>query len=331
MILKPYQLVNMKSKTSNYYLFYGQNEGQKNEVIQKIINDKFTKNIYRYDEDEILNNYDNLLNELSNKSFFEDKKMLIISRVTDKIISFIEDVKERNIRDIKIIINSKALDKKSKLRASFERDKELVCVAFYHDDNSTLSNIASKFFNEKKIPISREIINVLVERCRGDRINLSNEISKIENFLLDKDKISFNEILKLTNLAENYSVNELVDSCLAKNSKKTINILNENNYSTEDCILIIKTFLIKAKRLNKLKSQTKENENIDQLITSFKPPIFWKDKEIIKEQVKNWTLKKVENLIYKINEIELLVKKNSSNSINILFDFIITQSNKTNN
>ena len=128
MILKPYQLVNMKSKTSNYYLFYGQNEGQKNEVIQKIINDKFTKNIYRYDEDEILNNYDNLLNELSNKSFFEDKKMLIISRVTDKIISFIEDVKERNIRDIKIIINSKALDKKSKLRASFEKDKELVCV-----------------------------------------------------------------------------------------------------------------------------------------------------------------------------------------------------------
>ena len=165
MILKPYQLVNMKSKTSNYYLFYGQNEGQKNEVIQKIINDKFTKNIYRYDEDEILNNYDNLLNELSNKSFFEDKKMLIISRVTDKIISFIEDVKERNIRDIKIIINSKALDKKSKLRASFEKDKELVCVAFYHDDNSTLSNIASKFFNEKKIPISREIINVLVERA----------------------------------------------------------------------------------------------------------------------------------------------------------------------
>ena len=122
-----------------------------------------------------------------------------------------------------------------------------------------------------------------------------------------------------------------MDSCLAKNSKKTINILNENNYSTEDCILIIKTFLIKAKRLNKLKSQTKENENIDRLITSFKPPIFWKDKEIIKEQVKNWILKKVENLIYKINEIELLIKKNSSNSINILFDFIITQSNKTNN
>ena len=122
-----------------------------------------------------------------------------------------------------------------------------------------------------------------------------------------------------------------MDSCLAKNSTKTINILNENNYNTEDCILIIKTLLAKAKRLNKLQNQTKGNKNIDQVITSFKPPIFWKDKDIVKEQIKNWSLKKIENLIYKINEIELLIKKNSKNSINILFDFIITQSSKTNN
>ena len=213
----------------------------------------------------------------------------------------------------------------------FEKNKNIVCVPFYSDNFQTLNNIANTYFREKKIPISQETINILVARSRGDRLNLNNEIIKIENFTKSKKIINVDDILKLTNLAENYSVNELVDSCLAKNSKKTINILNENNYSTEDCILIIKTFLIKAKRLNKLKSQTKENRSIDQLITSFKPPIFWKDKEIIKEQVKNWTLKKVENLIYKINEIELLIKKNSSNSINILFDFIITQSNKTNN
>ena len=262
----------------------GKMRGQKNEVIQKIINDKFTKNIYRYDEDEILNNYDNLLNELSNKSFFEDKKMLIISRVTDKIISFIEDVKERNIRDIKIIINSKALDKKSKLRASFEKDKELVCVAFYHDDNSTLSNIASKFFNEKKIQISREIINLFVERCRGDIINLSNEISKIENFLLDKDKISFNEILKLTNLAENYSFSELADACLSNNKKKTLLIINENNFSADDCIAIIRIFLNKAKRIFALKKMEQENKSIEECLTSYKPPIFWKDKEVVRSK-----------------------------------------------
>jgi len=330
MIIKSYEINKINLKKNNVYLLYGENEGFKNKVINDTFK-KFSKNIYRYDEKEILNNKENFFNKILSKSFFETEKLIIILRSTDKIVNIIEKIIEKNIEDTKIILLANILEKKSKLRILFEKNKNIVCIPFYADNFQTLSNIANTYFREKKIPISQETINILVARSRGDRLNLNNEITKIENFTKSKKIINVDDILKLTNLAENYSVNELVDSCLAKNSKKTINILNENNYSTEDCILIIKTFLIKAKRLNKLKSQTKENENIDQLITSFKPPIFWKDKEIIKEQVKNWTLKKVENLIYKINEIELLIKKNSSNSINILFDFIITQSNKTNN
>ena len=330
MIIKSYEINKINLKKNNIYLLYGENEGFKNKVIDDTFK-KFSKNIYKYDEKEILNNKENFFNKILSKSFFETEKLIIILRSTDKIVNIIEEIIEKNIEDTKIILLANILEKKSKLRMLFEKNKNIVCVPFYADNFQTLNNIANTYFREKKIPISQETINILVERSRGDRLNLNNEITKIENFTKSKKIINVDDILKLTNLAENYSVNELVDSCLAKNSKKTINILNENNYSTEDCILIIKTFLIKAKRLNKLKSQTKENKNIDQLITSFKPPIFWKDKEIIKEQVKNWTLKKVENLIYKINEIELLIKKNSSNSINILFDFIITQSNKTNN
>ena len=330
MIIKSYEINKINLKKNNVYLLYGENEGFKNKVIDDTFK-KFSKNIYKYDEKEILNNKENFFNKILSKSFFETEKLIIILRSTDKIVNIIEEIIEKNIEDTKIILLANILEKKSKLRMLFEKNKNIVCVPFYADNFQTLNNIANTYFREKKIPISQETINILVARSRGDRLNLNNEITKIENFTKSKKVINVDDILKLTNLAENYSVNELVDSCLAKNSKKTINILNENNYSTEDCILIIKTFLIKAKRLNKLKSQTKENENIDRLITSFKPPIFWKDKEIIKEQVKNWTLKKVENLIYKINEIELLIKKNSSNSINILFDFIITQSNKTNN
>ena len=330
MIIKSYEINKINLKKNNVYLLYGENEGFKNKVINDTFK-KFSKNIYKYDEKEILNNKENFFNKILSKSFFETEKLIIILRSTDKIVNIIEEIIEKNIEDTKIILLANILEKKSKLRMLFEKNKNIVCIPFYADNFQTLNNIANTYFKEKKIPISQETINILVARSRGDRLNLNNEITKIENFTKSKKIINVDDILKLTNLAENYSVNELVDSCLSKNSKKTINILNENNYSTEDCILIIKTFLIKAKRLNKLKSQTKENENIDQLITSFKPPIFWKDKEIIKEQIKNWTLKKIENLIYKINEIELLIKKNSSNSINILFDFIITQSNKTNN
>ncbi len=330
MIIKSYEINKINLKKNNLYLLYGENEGFKNKVINDTFK-KFSKNIYKYDEKEILNNKEDFFNKIFSKSFFETEKLIIILRSTDKIVNIIQEIIEKNIEDTKIILLANILEKKSKLRVLFEKNKNIICIPFYADNSQTLNNIANNYFKEKKIPISQEAINILVARSRGDRLNLNNELSKIENFTKNKKKINIDDILKLTNLAENYSVNELVDSCLSKNSKKTINILNENNYSAEDCILIIKTFLIKAKRLNKLKSQTKESENIDQLITSFKPPIFWKDKEIVKEQIKNWTLKKVENLIYKISEIELLIKKNSSNSINILFDFIITQSNKTNN
>ena len=126
-------------------------------------------------------------------------------------------------------------------------------------------------------------------------------------------------------MAENYNVSELVDGCLLKNHRKTANILNENNYSLEDCILIIRTFLIKSKRLLKLVKEIENTNDIDSVISSCKPPIFWKDKEIIKQQMRNWSYAEAENLLYKINETELLIKKNSASSINILSNFIIEQ------
>ena len=330
MIIKSYELNKINLKKNNIYLLYGENEGLKNKAINDIFKE-FSKNNYKYDEKEILDNKENFFNSVFLKSFFETKKIIIISRASDKIVNVIEEILEKNIEDTKLILLANILEKKSKLRLLFEKNKDIICIPFYADNNQTLSNIVNSYFKEKKIAISQETINLLVDRSRGDRLNLNNELNKIENFTKNRKKINITEILKLTNLAENYSVTELVDSCLAKNLKKTVNILNENNYSTDDCILIIKTFLMKAKRLNKLQNQTKGGKNIDQVITSFKPPIFWKDKEIVKEQIKSWSLKKVKDLIYKTSEIELLIKKNSSNSINILFDFIITQSSKTSN
>ena len=330
MIIKSYELNKINLKKNNIYLLYGENEGLKNKVINDFFKE-FSRNTYKYDEKEILDNKENFFNSILSKSLFEENKFIIILRSSDKIINIIEEILEKDIKDIKIILLAGILEKKSKLRLLFEKNKNTICIPFYSDNSQTLNSIANSYFRERKIPISQEIINLLVARSRGDRLNLNNEITKIENFTKNKKKVNIENILKLTNLAENYGVTELVDSCLAKKTTKTINILNENNYSAEDCVLIIKTFLIKAKRLNKLQNQAKNNKNIEQVITEFKPPIFWKDKEIVKEQIKNWSLKKVEDLIYKISEIELLIKKNSSNSINILFDFIVSQSNRSNN
>ncbi len=330
MIIKSYEINKIINSKKNIYLFYGENEGYKNEIIKNFFEINFLKKIYRYDEKEILENKENFYNSILTKSFFENEKLIIISRATDKIKDIVEEIIEKKVTDITIVLNANLLEKKSKLRNFFEKNKDVVCTPFYSDNSQTLTVIANQFFRKGKISISQETINLLVERCRGDRQNLYNEFNKIESYIKNKKNINIYEVLKLTNLAENYNVSELADSCLAKNSKKTINILNENNYSVEDCILIVKTILIKSKRLLNIIKEMKNNKNTDDIISSYKPIIFWKDKEIIKQQAKNWSLKGLKNLIYSINDIELLIKKNSNNSINILSDFIINQS-KTNN
>jgi len=325
MINKVFELNNIDLKIQKFFLFYGENNGHKNEIIKKIFNKKYLENTYRYEENEIINNEEKFFADILSSSFFENEKLIIISRASDKIKVVIEEIIERKVIDLIIILNANILEKKSKLRAYFEKNKETICVPFYADNNQTLSGIVNIFFRENKIPISQESINLIVQRSRGDRQNLSNELEKIKGFIKNKNKIDIKDLLKLTNLAENYDVSELIDNCLAKNKRKAINILNENNYSLEDCILIIRTFLIKSKRLLKLYQEHKNKKNIDDVISQFKPPIFWKDKEIVKQQIRNWSYESTENLIYKINDVELLIKKNSNNSLNILSDFIKEQ------
>ena len=331
MIVKVYELNKIDIKKDHFFLFYGENDGHKNEIISNKFKKNFLESVYYYDENDIINNKESFFNNILSRSFFETKKLIIISRASDKLIDITKEIITKEIEGLVIIIKANTLEKKSKLRAFFEKEKKIVCVAFYQDNIQTLSKIANSFFRDNKIPMSQQSINLIVERCRGDRQNLHNELLKIEHFIGSKNKIKVEDIIKLTNLAENYNVSELIDSCLAKNKKKTTKILNENNYSLDDCILIIRTFLIKSKRLLKLSKDFDERKNIDLTISHSKPPIFWKDKEIIKEQIKSWTYFDVKNLIYKINETELLIKKNSNNSLNILSDFIIEQASVINN
>jgi len=331
MIIKSFELNKLELNNYKFYLFYGDNEGSKEEAIKKIFEQNYLDKIYRYEEKEILDNIDNFFNSILTKSFFDNEKLVIINRATDKIRETIESLIEKNPEDIKIILNSKNLEKKSTLRKIFEKDKSIICVPFYEDNNQTLNSIISLFFRNKKIPISQQLINVLIERSRGDRKNLNNELGKIDAYLLNKKNLNLEEIIKLTNLAENYNASELVDHSLAKNTRKTVTILNENNYSDEDNIIIIRTLLAKLKRLVKIHELVDEKNNIEQAVSTSKPPIFWKDKPLVIQQIRSWKKEHLKDLIYKTNDIELLIKKNSTIAKNILSDFIINNSRKTNN
>ncbi len=323
MIIKAYEHQKIKKLKNNLYLFYGENDGYKNQVIKDIFADIHKENIERFDESEILNNFESFISSQINKSFFDESKLIIIARASEKIIKLIDELLDRKINDATFIVNTGNLDKKSKLRSLFEKNKNLICVPFYKDDNRTLIQLANNFFKNNKISISQEIINLIVERSSGDRINLNNELNKISLFLINKKKINIDDVLKLTNLAENYSISELADNCLSKNIKKINKIFNENVFSIDDCILIVRTLLLKSKRLLEIKKINKTNKNLEQIISNYKPPIFWKDKEIVKSQASKWSQKDAEKLIYKIHDIELMVKKNYYNSLNIVSDFIL--------
>ncbi len=331
MIIKSYELKKNIKKNVNFYLLYGQNNGLIEEVINKNLKSVFSKNIYTYEESEILSDIDNFHEKIFNRSFFENDKLLIINRVTDKILEVIKEIFERKIEDLNVILKSGSLEKKSKLRIFFEKNPDLIIVPFYEDTHQSLQFIAQNFFKEKKIKISTENINYIVEKSKGSRINLKNDLEKISSFSQNKPALQFEDILKLSTSAENYAISELTDQCLVKNKKKTINILNENNPSMEDNILILKSFLFKLKRLKKLKKEIENNKDQEQAISSFRPPIFWKDKIIIKEQLKVWSLIEIKSFIKRINNLELIIKKNSQISNQLINDFIIQRLTTPNN
>ena len=324
MILKSYDIRKSNLNLNKIFLFYGKNEGLKNETLDFLIKDK--NKISKYEEKEILDNENNFIENISSKSLFEQEKFIVIKRATDKILKIVEILNLKNLEDVTIFINSDNLEKKSKLRSFFEKDKRLVCVPFYPDNDQTLSKLAYNFLRNKKISISSSNINLIVNKCSGDREKLINELEKIENFSKNGKKINSENISKLINLSENHSISELIDNCLAKNKKKIISILNENNFSNEDCIMITRSFLIKAKKLLTLSILFESNKNIDLTISSAKPPIFWKEKEITKQQIYKWKPKNIKKLIYALSETELQIKKNINNSINLITDFILSQS-----
>ena len=324
MIVKPYEL-NKIERDLRFFLFHGKNEGLKNQHIKQLLDKNNNSNNIKYDEKEILENEDIFFDSILSNSLFESEKSIVINRSTDKIFEIITNLIERNIDGITIVINSSVLEKKSKLRKLFEKEKNLACIATYPDTNEILSNLALTFFKKIGVSISRQNVNLIVDKCGGDRLNLENELEKIKFYLTEKKSISTEEILKLINLSENHTFYELIDNCLAKNKNKTINILNENSFSNEDCIIILRTFLFKAKKILGLSIEYEKNKDINKTINSAKPPIFWKEKDIIKTQLNKWNPEKIKELIYLINDIELQIKKDYNNSILIVTDFILAQ------
>ena len=321
MIIKSFEVNKLNLNKTPFVLLYGKNDGLKKEIKKNILKNKIITS--NYEEKEIIDNLDNFIEQLNTKSLFEEEKLITINRASDKILKTLSEIIDKNNEDLIIIVDAENLEKKSKLRSFFEKEKNCACIPVYPDTQTTLSKIAFDYLNKRKIPISSSNVNIIINRCNGDRKILLMELEKIEIFAMKGKKVTSENIAKLSNLVENHSISELVDNCLAKNKHRTINILVENNFSNEDCVQITRIFLNKLKKILKLSTEYQKNKDLDLTISLAKPPIFWKEKEITKQQIINSNPEKLKKTLFKINEIELLIKKNYENSINIITDFIM--------
>ena len=335
MLIKSYEILKKDLNFLNSFLIYGENTGLKQDIVKSVIELKEKKNIkykqFKFEEEEIIKNQNDFFNLIFSGSLFDKKKVIFVNRTTDKLFNLISEISKKDIKDILIFFEADQLEKKSKIRNLFEKDKNLVCIACYQDNNFDLIKIINDEIKQTKIKLSTESINLLIERASGDRNNLRNEVNKLKSFALDKQMVSYDQVKELTNMVGNYQNDYIVNICLNGDKKKLNKILRENNFSFEDFLILLKIFSKKIHRLLKIKIFNRLEKNLDQIFNQIRPPIFWKEKEDVKKQVRLWNEKKLNLIIKKINEIELNCKKNHELSTNITLDFLSTVCNEVNN
>ena len=335
MLIKSYEITKKSLSSLNFFLIYGENIGLKQDIARSVLELKEKKNRkykhFKFEEEEILKNQNNLFNLIFSGSLFDKKKAIFINRTTDKLFNLISEISKKDAKDILIFFKADQLEKKSKIRNLFEKDENLICVACYKDNNIDLIKIINDEIKQTKIKLSTESINLLIERASGDRNNIRNEINKLKSFGFNKQVISYDQVKELTNMAGNYQNDYIVNICLNGDKKRLNKTLRENNFFLEDFFILLKTFSKKIHRLLKIKIFNRSENNIDQIFNQIRPPIFWKEKEDVKKQVKLWNEKKIDLVIKKINEIELNCKKNHELSTNITLDFLSTVCDEVNN
>ena len=337
MIIKSYEIEKKISNLikCNLILLYGENNGLKKDIKEIIIKNfkKEKDNIesLSFYEDEILENEENLHNAVFSGSLFSDKKVITINSATDKIIKQIENLIDKDPQNILLIIFSQILDKKSKLRNLFEKQKNVMCIPCYLDNDRDLENIARNELKKGNINLSREAINLIIEKSNEDRENLKNEIEKITSFALNKKKIEIDEIKSIINFAGEYKSDNLINECLCGNISQFKKILSELYSSTINQIFLLRVLSNKIQRLLKMKESEKKYNNIDNLIDNSKPSIFWKEKPIVKKQLSIWSYNDLKKIVYEINNIEILCKKNPQISQIVAFKFFNELCKKANN
>lgn len=320
MIYKSYLVEkNIDHIKDKFVLFYGENLGMLNDFKENIKTANSEVEIIKFDNEDIIKNTEHFFKEVLNFSLFEKKKIFFINNANDKILSIIEEIGQK-IDQQKIYLFSSLLDKKSKLRSFFEKSKRHAIIPCYLDNEISIKNIIlNKLKNFKGL--SPENINLITENCNNDRVKLNNELNKINLFFQDKN-LKKEELMSLLNVKVHDDFNALRDMAI-KGDKTNTNKLLNNSIIDADKSTYYLAFV--NQRFGKLLSicELQKDKNIEQILNSIKPPIFWKEKPIILEQLKKWNIKRIKKVQSDIYNLEIKIKTTSTIDKNIIIKKLI--------
>jgi len=335
-IIKSYEIKKIQNFSEyNFFLVYGENEGLKKDIKEKIktelkkkVKDMELLSLY---ENDIMNDEENFYNSIYSGSLFSSNKMITINNGTDKIIQQIKNIINKYPKNIFFIVFADILEKKSKLRSFFEKNEETICIPCYLDNNKDLQIVTINEAKKNNINLSQEIINLLIEKSNGDRNNIKKEIEKIKSFTLNKKEIKIDEIKSIINFAGEYKTDNFINECLCGNIMQYKKILSEFYSGTTNQILLLRMLSSKLQRLLNMKKLENNYESIDSLLSTSKPAIFWKERPMVKKQLSIWRLNDLKIIIQEMNATEVLCKRNPQISKVIFYNFFTALCKKANN
>ena len=325
MILKSFLLEKNLSLIDNYnlILFYGENIGLKDEFKIGLKKKYYNYEQILFDQDEIIKNEKLLNDQVNNLSMFNDNKLIFINEISDKILPKIEDIIDDSVNYIKLVLFGQNLDKKSKIRSAFEKNKRAGIIACYQDNQRTLAEYVREKLKDYK-GINQEIINLLVNNSGLDRKVLFNEIQKIKSLFQNK-KIDEKQLLDLLNEENNLNFNDLRDSCLEGDARKLNKSLGIISLQNENIFFYLNSLNQRVQKLSMLIKQNEKEKNINYALDNLKPKVFWKDKPVILRQASKWNYSKLEVVRKSILDVEIIMKTKMSNYNTILLKNLLVK------
>tara|TARA_B100000965_G_C19567464_1_gene747486 strand:+ start:735 stop:1745 length:1011 start_codon:yes stop_codon:yes gene_type:complete len=331
MILKSYIIEKSTELLDQYksILMYGENEGIKDDIKIKIKERKKNAEIINLFEEEIIKDKDILFNHINNSSLFNSEKLIFLHEITDKVFSQISETLDREIKDVNIYIFSNILEKRSKLRNYFEKEKGLGVIACYEDNERTLSNyIITQLKGHEGL--TQEIVNIIISNSNLNRKIIKNEITKVKNCFFKK-KINKEELEELLNIKSSNSFSQVRDASFLGDKIRVNKLMGEVEIMDEDVFFYLNQINMRTNKLLEIQNINGETKDDELALDTLKPKIFWKDKPIYLLQLKKWNKRKLQSILKQIYKIELLMKSSQAKNDLIIKNLLIEICNKASN